>query len=90
MHCDAIMEGFWIFQKLNMLGSAYASIIEGSESGWIIPEQTVLTIELWVSLVKVSWGFEYASGSTYPGALNMSRLWICEGYTGCWMCLYKP
>ena len=23
-------------------------------------------------------------------AQNMVRLWICEGYTGCWICLNKP
>ena len=38
----------------------------------------------------MSQGFEYASGCKYARARNMARLWMCEGYTGCWMCLNKP
>ena len=44
----------------------------------------------WICLVYVSQGFNKASGSKYAMAQNMARLWICEGYTGCWICLNKP
>ena len=37
------------------------------------------------------WISKQASGSEYTRAHNMPRLWIliCEGYTGCWICLNK-
>ena len=37
----------------------------------------------------VSQGFKYVSRSKYVRAQNMATLWICEGYTGCWVCLSK-
>ena len=46
--------------------------------------------EFWICLVKVSQGFEYASGSKHVVARNMARLWIRKGYTGWWICLNKP
>ena len=45
--------------------------------------------EFWICLV-VSQGFKWASGSKYARAQNMVRLWIFEGYTGCWICLNRP
>ena len=84
--CDAIIEGFWIFQD-----SKYARFlhIRGLnkplnmlEYGWIMSGKTVPTMAgFWICLIKVSQGFEYASGSNYATAQNMERLWICEGYT---------
>ena len=44
----------------------------------------------WICLVKVSRGFKWVSSSKYASAQNMTRLWIYEGYTGCWICLKKP
>ena len=45
---------------------------------------------LWICLVNFSQGFKKASGSKYTRAQNMARLWICEGYVGCWICLNEP
>ena len=28
--------------------------------------------------------------SKYDSVLSMARLWICKGYSGCWICLNKP
>ena len=91
---DAIMEGFWIFQD-----SKYAKflhmrelhkVLNMYEYGWVISEFNALTMSgFWMCLIKVSQGFEYASGSRYTRARNMSALWICECYTGCWICLSK-
>ena len=44
----------------------------------------------WICLVNISQGFKQASGSKYAMTQNMSRLWIREGYKGCWICLNKP
>ena len=43
----------------------------------------------WIYLVNFSQGFKYASGK-YSRAQNMTRLWICQGYTGKRICLNKP
>ena len=39
---------------------------------------------------QVLQGFEYSSGSKYARAEIMASLWICEGYTGCWISLNMP
>ena len=65
-----------------------------SEYGWIMPEKTVLNFltaaGFCICLVKVSQGFEYASGSEYVRARNMTMLWICKGYKGWGIRLNKP
>ena len=95
MHRDAIMEGFWIFQD-----SKYArflqmqvlhKVLNMPEYGWIMSEETVLIkTGIWICLVKVWQSFKCASSSKYARVQNMARLWICEGYTGSWICLNKP
>ena len=45
---------------------------------------------LWICLVKVWQVFKKVPDSKYAMAPNMARSWICEGYTGCWVCLNKP
>ena len=60
--------------------SAYASVAQGSEYTW--------------STFHKVWTKPF--GSKYVRAQNMivnmfvKRLWIFEGYTGCWICLNKP
>ena len=58
-------------------GSEYVNLVQGSEYAWIC-------------LVNMSQGFKQASSSKYARAQNMARLWICEGYTGNWICLNRP
>ena len=86
------MTGFWICigryygRVLNIPGfqmcqiSAYASVKLGFEY------PRIWLNNAWINCsdygrIKVSRGFEYASGSKYVGALDMTSLWICEGYT---------
>ena len=72
--------GFWISHV-----SEYARVTQGFSYTWIqlnvwINCSTMAVF--WICLVKLSQGFERAC--------NLARLWICEGYTGCWICLNKP
>ena len=62
---------------------AYASVAQGSEYAWI-----------WLNNA-LKQGSEYAWSTFHrflnkPPAQNMARMWICERYTGCWICLNKP
>ena len=45
--------------------------------------------KFWRCLIKVSQDFKYASSSKYARTRNMTRLEICGGYTGHWICLNK-
>ena len=60
--------------------SAHASAAQGSEYGWKMPYDRVLNMP----------GQRFAVLNKLPVLTNMARLWICEGYTGCWICLNKP
>ena len=45
---------------------------------------------LWIYLSFEFWIYpssEYASGFEYVRILNLSELWICQGYSGCRICL---
>ena len=64
---------------------AYASVAQGFENGWIMFYGRLL-----ICLINVSQCFKLSSGSIYARGQNMARLWICEGCTGCWICLNKP
>ena len=77
---DAVIEDFWIFQDpkytrfLHMQG--LQKVLNMAEYNWIMSEWTVLTTaQFWICLVKVSQGFEYASGSKYATAQNIQA---CE------------
>ena len=67
--------------------SAYARVAQGSEYNWIW-----LNNHLWQDSVLNMPGqrFTGTSGFKYSRAQNVARLWICKGYTGCWICLNKP
>ena len=60
--------------------SAHASAAQGSEYGWIMPYDRVLNMS----------GQRFAVLNKLPVLTTVARLWICEGYTGCWICLNKP
>ena len=60
--------------------SAHASAAQGSEYGWKMPYDRVLNMP----------GQRFAVLNKLPVLTTMARLWICEGYTGCWICLNKP
>ena len=46
-------------------------------------------VGFWICVVKVSQDFENGSGSKHARIRNMASLWICESYTGFWICLDK-
>ena len=48
-----------------------------------------LYTRFWICL-NVAQGFECSSASKHASAWIMAKLWIWEGHTGCWICLYKP
>ena len=86
---DASMEGFWIFQ-----GSGYArflciqalhKVLNMPDYGGIMPYDRVLNMS-----GQHFTGFKSTSGSKYERDQKKTQLWICEGYTGCWICLNKP
>ena len=94
MHRDAIIEGFWILQDFEYARELHMQVsqkvLNKHNCEWIMLGWTVLTMAgFWICLVKVSSGFEYVSCSKCR-ARNKARFWICEVYTGCWMCLNKP
>ena len=45
--------------------------------------------ELWICLIKVSQGLEYASRTKYARSRNMARLLIYKGYKWYWICPNK-
>ena len=87
---DAIMEVFWIFQDSEYAGflhmQAFYKVLTISEYDWVMPQTVLTETDFWICLVKISEGFEYGCSSKYARARNMARLWICECFTGCWIC----
>ena len=87
MRWNAIMEGCWLFKDSEYARfqdmQALQKVLNMPEYSWIMCKQTVLTMAgLLICMVKVSHGFENASSSKYHRAWNMTRLWICAGYSG--------
>ena len=82
MRQEAITEGFWIFQDSEygwfLRMQALHKVLIMAEYGSIMPFGKVLNMPGNVS-----------QGSKYAKAQNMARLWICEGYTECWICQSK-
>ena len=80
------MTGFWLCVGMQLWkDSAYSRI--PSMPGFCVYKRCT---RFWIWLFNVSQGFQQASSSKYARAQNMTRLGICEGYTGCWICLNKP
>ena len=95
------MTGFWICVRLQLWkASEYSRIL--SILGFCIlqvlhkvlnmPEYDWIMLygRVWIWLANVSHGFTEASSSKYVRAQNMGRLWICKGYTWCWISLNMP
>ena len=82
----SIMEWFWIFQDCKYARffhmQALHKFLNMPECGWIMREQIVLNMP-----GQSFTGFWICHSSKYSRARNMARLRICEGYTGCWICL---
>ena len=82
--------GFWIDQI-----SAYVSVTQDSEYAWIWLNNAWINCSdrfdysrvLNMPVQRLTGFWIYLSGSKYGRARNMARLWICKGYTGCWICL---
>ena len=86
MRRDSIMEGLWMFWNceyarfLHMPASQ--KILNMPEFDWIMSYGRVLNMSS-----KTFTGFWIGSGSKYAWNQNMAKLWMCKGYTGCWICL---
>ena len=92
MRRDSIMEEFAVFQDseyatfLHM--QALHKVLNMSEDGWLVLGWTVLTVVgFWICLGEIWQGFECASSSKHARAQIMASLWICKGYTWCWIWL---
>ena len=56
---------------------------------WVLNmSHTIHGMRLLYKLMSPYW--EISIFRTLARAQNMVRLWICEGYTGCWICLNMP
>ena len=88
---DRVLDMSWIaidtrFRVYHV--SANASVAKGCEYTWIYLNNSSLA-GFWICLVNLSQRFRYLSGSKYARAQNMTRLSICNGYTGCWISLNR-
>ena len=76
----------WDVRVLNILDfrvcqvSAYASVAQGSEYTWLTFHK------VWTK----PFGSKYVRAQNMIVNMFVKRLWIFEGYTGCWICLNKP
>ena len=100
------MAGFWISVEVqlwkgskhsripNIPGFYKCKVTQGSESAWIWLNNAWINCSGYGRILNISGqdftGFENVSVSKYVRAQNMAGLWICEGYTGSWVCLNKP
>ena len=78
--CMAKVSSFWL---IRFVFHATAVTRNHSKDSKFLQLVCKLFTRFWIS--------KQASGSEYVRAHNMPRLWIliCEGYTGCWICLNK-
>ena len=81
--------GFWICvqdcQHATLLyKQGFHKVLNMLDYGWIMPEQTVLImVGFWISLGKVSEGFEYVSGSKLGRAWEKGKVGNMKITQGC-------
>ena len=73
---------------------AYASVAQGFEYAWMWLNNAWINCSDYGKVLNMPGesfiGIQYASSSKYAGVRNMTRLWICQCYTGWWICMNKP